>query len=92
MSNQARKSSPKHVLLAMLIVLLWITLNFLTPVTVSALPGAFVDNIYYSDATHAVEVGERIIYCNGQRESWGVTSSFIVSYSEPCSCIHCDPQ
>lgn len=35
------------------------------------------DRIYYSDASHTEEVGERTLYCSGdQHQWWGTTSPY----------------
>lgn len=52
--------------------------------TTDALPCNEVDRLYYSDATYTNLVGERILLCNGQRWSWGITTSFVQIFTEPC--------
>lgn len=36
----------------------------------------FTDVVYYSDASMTTAVGERITYCDGEREIWGTTSMY----------------
>jgi hypothetical protein len=49
-----------------------------------AKPAAFVDNTYYNNASHSVEVGETIILCSGQRIHTGMTTIYFDHYEEPC--------
>lgn len=49
-----------------------------------ALPVNEVDRIYFSDATYTVEVGERLLLCNGHLYSWGIVTSYKIVYTEPC--------
>jgi len=49
-----------------------------------ALPPNEVDRIYFSDATYTVEVGERLLLCNGHLYSWGIVTSYKLVYTEPC--------
>ncbi|HEY4594692.1 MAG TPA: DUF6289 family protein [Thermoanaerobaculia bacterium] len=54
------------------------------PRTASALPSQDCDCIYYSDASHTTGVGEREIFCNGSRYSWGTTSAYSSCFCTPC--------
>lgn len=54
------------------------------PRTASALPAASCDCIYYSDASHTTEVGEREVFCNGQQFRWGTTSAYADCACDPC--------
>ncbi|HEX2164687.1 MAG TPA: hypothetical protein VHM02_12120, partial [Thermoanaerobaculia bacterium] len=48
-----------------------------------ALPPNEVETYFYSDATYSVEIGWRLLLCNGQRYSSGSTSVYTITYSTP---------
>ena len=44
------------------------------------------DVVFYSDAAMTTAVGGRIIYCDGERETWGTTSIYKQTVKKfPCS-------
>lgn len=49
-----------------------------------ALPAYENVTIYYSDASHTTEVGERGIDCWGHLCRWGTTSAYYETFSVPC--------
>jgi len=81
MSNQAQR---KLFLLLAAIALLATSFIITAPRTAAALPSQSCDCIYYSDASHTTEVGERFVYCNGQIYRWGTTSPYVDCYCEDC--------
>lgn len=54
------------------------------PRTASALPSQDCDCIYYNNASHTTEVGEKEILCNGQQLRWGTTSAYASCFCTPC--------
>lgn len=38
----------------------------------------------YYDSTYTNLVGEKALFCNGQRYSWGIQTSYYYTYSTPC--------
>jgi hypothetical protein len=79
-SNPTRKL----FLLAGAVVLLAMSLVLGAPRTAAALPSQSCDCLYYSDASHSTEVGERFVFCNGQIYRWGTTSPYVDCYCEDC--------
>lgn len=49
-----------------------------------ALPAYETFTIFYSDASHTTQVGERGRDCWGNYYRWGTTSAYYESYSVPC--------
>jgi hypothetical protein len=49
-----------------------------------AKPCFSIDTAYYSDASFTTQVGERYIPCDGQTWSWGTTSPYYETTTEPC--------
>ena len=74
----------KLALLLVAIAVLAISFVLTAPRTASALPAQSCFCTYYSSPAHTTEVGERDVFCNGQRFSWGVTSPYPV-----CDCERC---
>jgi hypothetical protein len=74
----------KLVLLLAAIALLAASFVLTAPRPAAALPSQSCDCIYYSDATYTVEVGEKIVYCNGHIERWGTTSPYVSCWCEDC--------
>lgn len=70
--------------LAVVAILAGVAGGFFAAASSDALPCNEVDRIYYNNAAHQVEVGERLLLCNGGHYNWGVTSPYYVIYSEPC--------
>lgn len=64
---------------------IWILLALLVVGTTSllALPPNEVWWEYY-DSTYTNLVGERALFCNGQRWSWGIQTAYYYTYSFPC--------
>lgn len=81
----SRNPAPRKVALLLVAVAVFATSFVLTsPRTASALPASSCLCTYYSDSSYTTEVGERDVYCNGQRFSWGVTSPYPI-----CDCERC---
>lgn len=64
---------------------IWILLALLVVGTTSllALPPNEVWWEYY-DSSYTNLVGERALFCNGQRWSWGIQTAYYYTYSFPC--------
>lgn len=80
MSNQPQR---QLVLLLLAIAVLAASFILSAPRTAAALPNESCLCTYYN-STYTTEVGERDVYCNGYRYSWGVTSPYAICDCEPC--------
>ena len=49
-----------------------------------SLPPNSVETEWYSDATFTTLVGWKFLDCSGDRDTWGVQTSFWKKYSESC--------
>jgi uncharacterized protein DUF6289 len=82
----------RSALLAVVAVVLSSTLGLLSPVEVahsSICAWRPIIRTYYSDATHTTEVGQRGLNCNCDDISWGVTSAFVVNFTQCCNAFTC---
>jgi hypothetical protein len=64
----------------------WVLLGLLIlgGTSLLALPPNEVTWEYYSDNTYTNLVGEKILFCNGHRWSWGVQTAYYYVWSYPC--------
>ncbi|HEX6100547.1 MAG TPA: DUF6289 family protein [Thermoanaerobaculia bacterium] len=64
----------------------WVLLGLLIlgGTSLLALPPNEVTWEYYSDNTYTNLVGEKILFCSGQRWSWGVQTAYYYVWSYPC--------
>lgn len=68
------------------------TVFVLSTAAAAPVPDKEYYKIYYSDASHSVEVGDRIMTCAGNVSSWGVTSPYVQTiYENVCDTPWDDP-
>jgi hypothetical protein len=82
--TSTQSSTRKLFLLLGSVGLLAASFLLAAPQTASALPSQDCDCIYYSNASHTTEVGEREIFCNGQQFRSGTTSPYSSCFCTPC--------
>lgn len=82
----------RGALLAIVAMALGSTLGLTSPVKVAQAQVCAwrpVIRTYYSDATHTTVVGERGLNCNCDDISWGVTSAYVVNFTQCCNFFTC---
>jgi hypothetical protein len=57
----------------------------LFPGSTIARPAYSIETIYYSDASHTVEVGTRMLNCSGQNSSTGEKTPYYFTTHESCN-------
>jgi Family of unknown function (DUF6289) len=59
-------------------------IGFLGAIAAYALPSHETETYYYSDPARTIEVGWRILLCNGNTGSYGTITRYTIKTSHPC--------